>query len=42
MFKFFDRQGKGFLKREDLPFSLRALGFLVTTLEVREIATYLD
>ena len=42
MFKYFDRNGKGYISREDLPTAIRALGFLVTTFELRDLATYLD
>ena len=41
-FKYFDRLGLGYMKREDLPFALRAMGFLITTVEAREIGAYLD
>lgn len=42
MFKYFDRTGKGYISREDLPTAIRALGFLVTTFELRDLAAYLD
>ncbi|KAM3139844.1 hypothetical protein pb186bvf_008086 [Paramecium bursaria] len=42
MFTYFDRSGQKFIKREDLGFALRALGYLVTTLEIREMAAFLD
>lgn len=42
MFKYFDRTGKGTISREDFPTAIRALGVLVTTFELRELASYLD
>lgn len=49
MFTYFDRMGQKCIKRDgksieyvDLAFALRALGYLVTTLEVRELAAFLD
>lgn len=42
MFKYFDRNGKGFITRDDLPTAIRALGFLVTTFELRDLSSYLD
>jgi Ca2+-binding EF-hand superfamily protein len=42
MFKYFDRTGRGYITREDLPTAIRALGFLVTTFELRDLASYLD
>lgn len=42
MFVYFDKSGNSTIKRDDLGFALRAIGYLVTTIEIRELGMYLD
>ena len=42
MFVYFDKTGNSTIKRDDLGFALRAIGYLVTTIEIRELGMYLD
>ncbi|CAD8166098.1 unnamed protein product [Paramecium pentaurelia] len=42
MFVYFDKTGNNTIKRDDLGFALRAIGYLVTTIEIRELGMYLD
>lgn len=42
MFIYFDKTGNKTIRKEDLGFALRAIGYLVTTVEVRELGLFLD
>ncbi|CAD8128261.1 unnamed protein product [Paramecium sonneborni] len=42
MFVYFDKNGNNTIKRDDLGFALRAIGYLVTTIEIRELGMFLD
>jgi calmodulin len=42
MFVYFDKIGNKTMKKEDLGLALRAIGYLVTTIEIRDLGIFLD
>lgn len=42
MFVYFDKTGNKTIRKEDLGLALRAIGYLVTTVEIRELGLFLD
>lgn len=42
MFVYFDKTGNKTIKKDDLGLALRAIGYLVTTIEIRELGMFLD